>query len=285
MPKDVTHILATAIVRVKSVNNEWIPARALIDTGSMAHFITARLAARLRTRMSKAATPVMGLFGGQKINQLIHITMKSCASDYEASIQTLVLPVFDHIHPSVRLDINQLQLPSNVKFADPTFNEPQRVDMIIGVGLAFNILMVGQIQLVDNLLLQKTILGWLVAGELVNNPNPTHKLALSGTSQDCDQLQAALERFWELEKVPEQLQNWSQQELFCENHFRQHTTRKESGRFVVRLPFLSNPDDELGESYQVAETEGSRTANGTRCRLQEAVRGVPGRVRRSWPHE
>ncbi|XP_055522742.1 uncharacterized protein LOC129716922 [Wyeomyia smithii] len=41
-------------------------------------------------------------------------------------------------------------------------------------------------------------------------------------------------------------------EQLCEKHFSDHTIRDESGKFVVRLPFLRDPT-QLGESKQIAE--------------------------------
>ena len=250
--KDLIQVLGTAIVKVRGVNGVVAPARALIDSGSMTHYITKRLARKLRIKLCKATAPVVGLFGETEIRESAQVTFQSCTSDYERVIDALVLPEFEHLHPTIRLDLKQLNIPSNVPLADPTFNEPQKVDMLLGVGLAFKMLMVGQIDIKEDLLLQKTQLGWIVAGELTSNPHPSHKFSFTGCTQDDDRLQESLERFWELERVPVPLDNWSAQERFCEDHFQQHTTRNDDGRFTVRLPLLRNPDAELGDSYQTA---------------------------------
>lgn len=246
-------ILGTALVNFQGKNGDWLPARVLIDSGSMTHFITKRLASKLRLKLKKASSPVIGLCGDMEIRESTKVAIKSLTSEFKEGIEALVLPKFNHLHPSQPLNKADFDIPSNLPLADPVFFQPQYVDAIIGVELAYKLLMVGQIQLTDKLLLQKTSLGWIIAGEVnCNNPNP-NKLSFtaSTTVSEIQTLDDALQRFWELDRVPSSPVYWSPSERFCEEHYRQNTTRDEAGRFVVKLPFMTSPS-KLGESYSTA---------------------------------
>lgn len=51
-------------------------------------------------------------------------------------------------------------------------------------------------------------------------------------------IEKQLARFWELEECTAPIQEVNKVKSFCKSHFIEKTTREDSGRFVVRLPFL-----------------------------------------------
>ena len=59
-------------------------------------------------------------------------------------------------------------MPENIYLADPDFYQPGPMDVLIGVKLFFKLMCVGQIALNHHpdVILQKTQLWWIVAGEL-----------------------------------------------------------------------------------------------------------------------
>jgi len=66
-------------------------------------------------------------------------------------------------------------LPEDAKIADPLFDKPRKIDVLIGAGLFWNLLCVDQIQGGHGKpTWQKTPLGWVIGGEIVNaKPNPS----------------------------------------------------------------------------------------------------------------
>lgn len=66
---------------------------------------------------------------------------------------------------------------------------------------------------------------------------------------NCDIL---IQKFWESEEIP-QVKPLSDDEKFCEDHFKSTHTRNEHGRYVVRLPFKQDVKD-LGNSKLSAVT-------------------------------
>jgi hypothetical protein len=54
-------LLAIAIVEVKNKFGQYIPCRALLDSGSQSHFFTERCAQRLRLRRTQTHTSIQGI--------------------------------------------------------------------------------------------------------------------------------------------------------------------------------------------------------------------------------
>jgi len=75
------------------------------------------------------------------------------------------VPTITDSQPSYIIDIADWNKPSNIQLTDPADNCPQRVDLVLGASLFYDLLCVGQVKLVHGLpLLQKTRLGWIVTG-------------------------------------------------------------------------------------------------------------------------
>ena len=97
-----------------------------------------------------------------------------------------------------------------------------------------------------------THFGWVVFG-------PTEELGSSTVvsfhiSVEHDDFRDILIRFWEQEEVPiTTAADLTPEEAECEKHFQQTYSRDTSGRYIVRLPLVSAPQ-ELGESYTTAHS-------------------------------
>ncbi|XP_063923056.1 uncharacterized protein LOC135137362 [Zophobas morio] len=133
-----------------------------------------------------------------------------------------------------------------IDLADPAFDKPGRIDMLIGAGLFWRILESGNhIQNYRQPAFQETKLGWIVGGELQTTCQPTSLNCLLLT-EDLDE---KLEQFWKIEEVHTQKKKQIQQD-FCEIHFSKTHTRDREGRFIVELP----KDDKvkLGDSFEQA---------------------------------
>lgn len=113
---------------------------------------------------------------------------------------------------------------------------------MLEAGPTLSLFCIGHIKLsqCDDLILQKTKLGWIIGGsiKLLKGIKVSHCLVTN--------LQFDLEQFWALEEVHIARELWSRDESVCENHFKEHTKRNENGKFVVALPFKIR--DNLGES-------------------------------------
>ncbi|XP_011697584.1 PREDICTED: uncharacterized protein LOC105455742, partial [Wasmannia auropunctata] len=106
---------------------------------------------------------------------------------------------------------------------------------------------------VDQPVAQHTALGWIVFGPVTSATLPQEGRALSSLSGGLDlDLHEIVSRFWAQEELPSHgPPPLSESEAQCESHFVQTHSRSPSGRYVVRLPFWSDPPA-LGDSYFAA---------------------------------
>jgi len=133
----------------------------------------------------------------------------------------------------------------NIQLADPRFNAPQRVDLLIGVSLFFEMLCVGQIKLPPGLpLIQKTRLGWVVfRGYGLSKDSAlmsSQDVLLASRENSFDRLDDLLRRFREVESCAEPIIRATKEELDCEAHFIRHVVRLPAGDYSVRLPAKFN---------------------------------------------
>ncbi|XP_054745968.1 uncharacterized protein LOC129250364 [Anastrepha obliqua] len=125
--------------------------------------------------------------------------------EYSATIDALIIPSITSCQPSRRIDQATISIPDTISIADPTFNIPGQIDILIGAGLFFEILSKGQIRL-NGPVIQNTKFGWVVAGAIpahvtsAADPSPPYKAFTSVTSESI--LDKLLERFWAIEDIP-----------------------------------------------------------------------------------
>lgn len=242
-------LLATAQVVFLGHNNKRHIARVVLDGGSQAHFITERLANKLKLRGRSINTPVTALNQIEtNIKHMVSTKISSVQGSYEANLSFLVIPTITTPLPSQQIDTRHLHIPKNIQLADPTFYKTSEIDGLLGAEIFYNILCVGQIN-IDNqfAVLQKTRLGWVVAGTITNQN--IHKTSIS-CNLAVNSLNLQLSRFWELEEIPER-RYLSDEESEVERHYVDNTIRDHYGRYIVKLPFNKNIE-KLGESYSVA---------------------------------
>ncbi|XP_018395970.1 PREDICTED: uncharacterized protein LOC108774375 [Cyphomyrmex costatus] len=162
-------------------------------------------------------------------------------------LSCLVIPEITGNLPSSQVNVQNLQIPSNIALADPKFHIPAKVDMLIGADWFWNLLCIGQFKLgKTQLTMQKTRLGWIVAGPLASSSATSIRCHLSKSMN----IEEQVAKFWELEEYSNQ-KILSQEEKECELHFSQTSKRDVNGRFIVSIPFKEDPSI-LGESYKGA---------------------------------
>ncbi|XP_075162989.1 uncharacterized protein LOC142235612 [Haematobia irritans] len=182
------------------------------------------------------------------------IVIKSLVNGFSSNLDVVIIPSITSYQPSEKLKITK-----NLHLADESFDQPGSIDLLIGAEFFYNLLLVGQIELENTAILQKTKLGWVVAGCVKHNNNssftertlssntvalpsaiPYHCLSVSSNLQSLDNI---LKIFWKLEHYPPESSIFSLEEQFCEKFFDETTTRCPiSNKFIVRLPFKEKPE-------------------------------------------
>ncbi|XP_063388444.1 uncharacterized protein LOC134674335 isoform X2 [Cydia fagiglandana] len=248
-------LLCTALIHVTDQNGQKHTVRALLDNCSTSCFISTNLSKKLNLPTVSTKSSVNGL--GEQTSRLTEkckITISSLSEPYEAHLECFVVSRVTRQVPVVRINEAVLNIPPNITLADPTFNTPSEVDVLLGASTFWNIAVGAEIiplgEGEDMPVLCKTKLGWLVGGGSLT----THQLNAvqcnhAVVSHD-NQLQEQLTQFFEHESVP-QHKAMSMEEQQCEKHFLDNLRRDSDGRFIVTIPLKESPD-RLGDSYDRA---------------------------------
>ncbi|XP_030767150.1 uncharacterized protein LOC115890927 [Sitophilus oryzae] len=167
--------------------------------------------------------------------------LKSCLREDAAQIISS-LEITEEI-PQIKFDISHIKIPDNIQLADPKFNIPNNIDILIGASIFYDLIMGESISLgTKQPTLRKTKLGWILSGIIHNK---------QVNKQICNlSLNKQLTRFWEIEEVPFK-KHFSLEEQYCESYFKETTTRNEDGRFIVKLPH-NDSVNKLGDSKAIA---------------------------------
>ncbi|XP_051168853.1 uncharacterized protein LOC127286465 [Leptopilina boulardi] len=147
-----------------------------------------------------------------------------------------------------KLKLQRQKLTSTIEMlSDPDFDRPSRVDALIGAELFYDLLYMERISLaLPRTSLQNTKLGRIVTGR-INDHSFGNRFSCNVIR---DPLSLQLERFWNLEEVPDK-RHFSAEEEACEDHFQRYTHRESSGHYQVCLRF-NKKQHLLGSSYDTA---------------------------------
>ncbi|CAH0714376.1 unnamed protein product, partial [Brenthis ino] len=243
-------LLPTAIVYVKSKNGT-IPLRALIDQGSHISFITQAAVQLLGIKRQAVKGHFAGL-GGE-----INVVSKSKTDlvlhslhnpDCSVQVTAFVLDKITGFLPPQRVSVASWPILKDIKLADPNFHSPNKIDLLLGSDVYGNILMEGIRKCSSgSLLAQATIFGWILTG---TNRLQSHAANIVSMHVQSDDF---LKSFWEIENEPKLNQKiMSEEEKRCEEIYAATTTRDETGRYIVKLPFRDDNPTCQGQTREAA---------------------------------
>lgn len=142
--------------------------------------------------------------------------------------------------PQTKINVNRVIITKGTNLADPAFDEPGKIDVLVGAGLFWKILLgKPRNNISGQPSLQNTQLGWIIGGEVTDSDSTSSSTCLKVMNKD---LNNQLERFWKQESIggTDDTQYLTKEELDCEKHFIDTVQRDKEGRFIVRLPIRSN---------------------------------------------
>ncbi|KAL4096395.1 hypothetical protein QTP88_021357 [Uroleucon formosanum] len=159
-----------------------------------------------------------------------------------------VLPKLTSQIPLLPVNQSNIKIPVDIALADPSLDTPQRIDMLLGAEIFFELMTTGQLRPTPHgPIFKNTTLGWIVSGSVSNNERKTETASVSLVSL-CN-LEKQIARFWQLEEVNNN-NVLSLEEKLCKKYFYQNVRREVDGRYVVSLPF--SDVSKLGKSYNTA---------------------------------
>ncbi|XP_062537684.1 uncharacterized protein LOC134206011 [Armigeres subalbatus] len=227
------------------------PRQALLKTCyhtnffcSESNIITERLAKKLKIQFSLMSPPIAicGLNGMKTtVNTVVQTKVSFRDGEFSAILDFIVTPSIT-------------KLPTEL--ADPTFNVPDDVDVIIGAELYYDVLKKGRLKIgTDFPILAETVFGWVVSGP-AKTQQPDIKKRVCQLNTTHEDVNRTLSKFWELE-VGYYTSKMTAAERAVEQHFERTHSRNSEGRYVVRLPF-NDRKSQLGNSYENAKRRFGR---------------------------
>lgn len=252
-------LLATAIIFVHTIYGEKIAAKALVDQGSQNTLITAALAKKLGLIGRKKCVEIIGIGDIKVPSQDEMVTLKfSSHTDpsFEMNVSTSVINKISGDLPMIPVHRENWPHLANVKFADPHFDHPSSVEVLLGMEVYERIYMKGIKKKVNSSpTAQNSRLGWLLFGVVKSAEQSRKMREVNSTflvnSADYN-LEQTLKSFWELEEIPE-ARKLTIKEQEAEDKFLESVHRNNEGRYVVALPFDSGKQSmEIGESKKAA---------------------------------
>lgn len=250
-------LLATAQVEVTASNGNTHLLRALIDQGSEASFVSARVVELLGLKRTNINGVVSGVGEGTKIpiKHLVDLSVKSRYNDEETiQVKAYVLKSISTSLPSKHIVIDWPELKT-LQLADPAFYTPGKIDMLLGADIFCKIIEEGLVRMPDGIVAQKTRLGWILSGHRENKDNHHNFISLHVTSMVAED-NDLLRRFWEIETtLYKKKRILTKEEERCEEIYKQTTRRDDNGRYVVHLPLKQSIEETVklcGDTKQQA---------------------------------
>lgn len=251
-PRNTSGLLATALVRI-NVDNKWSETfRALIDQGSMASFICERAVKSLKLEKRKNEFTVTGI-GDSSQSASGTVTIEIGArypSSFKTKTTAIIMNKLTTMLPTNNINREQINFNLNeLILADPSFDKSEKIDMILGVDVYYDIILPGLIKSKNKgYVMQATEVGWIVSGPLKGNRDELSKPLCMMT--EVKEIDESLRKFWELEEINEQRELTSEEKQ-CIEHFETNIQRNGDGSYTVALPF-KRECAELGMSRRMA---------------------------------
>ncbi|XP_070854179.1 uncharacterized protein [Drosophila suzukii] len=236
-------------------------ARALIDSGSEATFITERLFNLIKLPFRHIQAQVSGLNQtvSAQATKLCHFSIRGPNKPgLQLETAAYVLPELAGKLPSYPIPRDALIYLPAIPLADPTILESSQIDVLIGADILPSVLLSGTLKnICGSLLGQKTIFGCVLSAQLLVHRAKSGSAFTTQITESSDRgLEKLLTKFWEVENIPTT-------DSYCESNFLQTITRDASGRYVVTLPFREpeNFGSKLGYSRSIALAQFLRNEN------------------------
>lgn len=240
-------IIATALIQVFDVNGYPITCRAILDSASQSNFISLKTSKQLALPTTNTHTTVMGIDRSRStVHHQCTLKLQSIHNAFETTVSALVVQNISDILPSQTFKFDLKNIPSHIKLADPRFNESGEIDMLLGAGIFWQLLCIGQHKISNDLMLQKTRFGWIVTGAIKGQFTTQSYCNLTKTID----IQQQLERFWNIEENSTG-KILSSEDIECEHIFKNTVRRHSDERFMVSIPLKESPS-QLGDSRENA---------------------------------
>ena len=123
--------LETAIIPLE-INGELFHVRIVLDSTSQKNLITEAAVQRLQIRRQKQTRRICGVGGNKVCDDDGQVQLIRPSDNEPISMTASILQKLTNNLPSKRINIDNWKTVKELQLADPGFNDPQEIDMIIG---------------------------------------------------------------------------------------------------------------------------------------------------------
>lgn len=252
-------LFSTMVVYVRGNGNEWHKARAMTDTGATACFMRKCFADALKLKTFPCHVAVSGLTDANEpliVRRRLQTYISNENGDPKHSLNFYLVPKVTQQTPARKIPLDAFGIPDNCKLADPHFNVPAPIDILLGNNIA-KLLETGEIiDLKNGVQIFGTIFGYALAGG-ISSSEPTASRRI--TTAECNmgilkELNANIQKFWQIEDYKNEKRSFTNEEVFCEEHFQRTFKRLLNGKFQVTIPFKPSLD-QLGDNSKSAYSQ------------------------------
>nr|CAH7731761.1 unnamed protein product [Callosobruchus chinensis] len=238
-------LLSTIVCQIADYAGGLHTCRALLDSGAQSNLITEGFCSKLNIPLNSTKLSIIGINQTKSnLTKKCEFTISSNFNDFSCKISCLVVPTITLSVPSQHFNISHWSIPDNLNLADPGFECPREVDLLLGANIFWDLLLDGKISLGKNMpTLRNTRFGWILTGTIPLSNN----LSLCNFAKVNVPEDEQLTKFWELENVKHEHPLMSKEDMICESLFKKDTFRLDNGQFVVKLPLKHSPNL-LGDS-------------------------------------
>ncbi|XP_013136561.1 PREDICTED: uncharacterized protein LOC106101771, partial [Papilio polytes] len=201
-------LLATALVDVSQENGQTHVYRALLDQGSQASFVTEDFVKSSGLKRFKINDEVIGLGeeSGLRMKNVVELRLRSRVDPhFTMSVKAYVLKSITNNLPSQICTITDWSELHTIALADPTFNVPNKIDMLLGAEVYSNVIDHGLLRSSTGTIAQKTKLGWVLSGNATATPSGRSYTRV--VNADNTQLRELRHRGWERNQKKEKTQS------------------------------------------------------------------------------
>lgn len=217
-------------------------------------FVTENIVNRLSLTRTRASVSLIGGSYAGKTRGTIELHLRSVYNPY--SFCTIVAHILPRLTTKLSVKCRSWPHIKGLQLADPDFACSQPIDLIIGSDYYGTIIREGLIKGdQDQSVAQETLFGWILSGTVSSEkiPNSAYKFYYAVDNE----LQDMLTKFWKQEELPSSTTTiLKPDEVDCERHFLTTHSRDSSGRYVVHLPFVSDPNKPESRRLLLCETYG-----------------------------
>lgn len=266
-------LLATAQVKVCSVENKPLYVRAVLDSCSTVSLISTRLIQALGLTTTHGNIQIAGIHGiTTQTKKTINLSIYSTAKpNWNVNTSFWVLDKITENIPQFNIRKDMISIPDACHLADPNFHIPGQIDILLGADVYYSIVYGTPSRIPGNLLyLIETHFGHIISGpvpsqNIIYNSKhfshcTSHPEADVLSNRNCfliqgTQVDQLIENFWFIEHIPDSNQKrlLTPDEQLSEDLFVKSITTLKDNSLQVDLPLKSSKEHlKLGGSFMQA---------------------------------